>query len=323
MNKKWLTLLIKIILSSLILTFLFYKTDINKFYNLIKGTDMLILTLTFVLYLIAQWVSAYRWKMLLHTERMDVSFYNLIAYYYIGMFFNLFMPTLVGGDVVRGYYLYKKSNKGGESVASIFVERLSGFFALITIALLSLIIGYSYIKNEPTVTTLLLLITVGFFTSVIIIINKRIREMVNNLMKGGRFEGLRKKLKNVSEAAKKYKNHKEVLFNVVLLSFLVQIIGIFIFYLLSKALNLNVSLAYFFLFIPIIIVISMAPITLGGLGVREFVFIFLFHKVGLETAEALSLSLLWFILVTISSLAGGVIFLLTENPSSFHPEARG
>ena len=123
---------------------------------------MLIFLLAFCLFIIAQTISTYRWKMLLHTERMNIHFYNLIAYYFIGMFFNLFMPTLVGGDVVRGYYLYKKSNKGSESVASIFVERLSGFFALMVIGLLSLIIGYSYINDKPIIVILLAAITSVF-----------------------------------------------------------------------------------------------------------------------------------------------------------------
>ncbi|MEK6681944.1 MAG: lysylphosphatidylglycerol synthase transmembrane domain-containing protein [Nitrospirota bacterium] len=316
MKKKWLSLLAKIIVSGLILTILFYKTDVNKFYTIIKGADMLIFLLAFCLFIIAQTISTYRWKMLLHTERMNIHFYNLIAYYFIGMFFNLFMPTLVGGDVVRGYYLYKKSNKGSESVASIFVERLSGFFALMVIGLLSLIIGYSYINDKPIIVILLAAITSVFFASLLLIANKGIRDRVNELIKGGRFEWIRQKLKGISESIKRYRNHKEVVMRVILLSFLVQVIGIFIFYFVSKALGFNVSLAYFFLFVPIITVISMAPVTFGGLGVREFLAIFLFHKVGLGTTEALSLSLLWFSISVIASILGGVIFLFSENPMS-------
>ncbi|MBI5180798.1 MAG: flippase-like domain-containing protein, partial [Nitrospirae bacterium] len=110
--KKWATFLVKIILSVLILTILFYKTDVNKLYTIIKGADIQIFFFAFFLFIVAQTISTYRWKMLLHTEKMNIHFYNLVGYYFIGMFFNLFMPTIVGGDVVRGYYLYKKSNMG-------------------------------------------------------------------------------------------------------------------------------------------------------------------------------------------------------------------
>lgn len=320
--KKMASLLVKIILSVLILTILFYKTDVNKFYAIMKGADMQIFFFAFFLFIVAQTISTYRWKMLLHTEKMNVHFYNLVGYYFIGMFFNLFMPTIVGGDVVRGYYLYKKSNMGSESAASIFVERLSGFFALMVIGLLSLIIGYSYINDKPVIVILLAFITLGFFAFLLLIASKGVRDRVNNFIKDGRLEWVRQKLKGISESIKRYRNHKEVVIRVVLLSFLVQMIGIFIFYFISKSLSFNVSLAYFFLFVPIITVISMAPVTFGGLGVREFLAIFLFHKVGLGTTEALSLSLLWFSISVIASIFGGVIFLFSENPmSTVHKKA--
>ncbi len=314
--KKWVTFFVKIILSVLILTILFYKTDVKKFYTIIIEADIQIFFFAFFLFIVAQTISTYRWKMLLHTEKMNIHFYNLVGYYFIGMFFNLFMPTIVGGDVVRGYYLYKKSNMGSESVASIFVERLSGFFALMVIGLLSLIIGYSYINDKPVIVILLAFITSGFFAFLLLIANKGVRDRVNNFIKGGRLERARQKLKGISESIKRYRNHKEVVIRVILLSFLVQMLGIFIFYFTSKALNFNVSLAYFFLFVPIITVISMAPVTFGGLGVREFLAIFLFHKVGLGTTEALSLSLLWFSISVIASIFGGIIFLFSDNPMS-------
>ena len=161
-NKKWISMLIKIVLSSLLLTMLFYKVDVNKFYNIIKSADIMIFSFALILF-VSQIISIFRWKMLLHTEKVNIHFYNLVGYYFIGMFFNLFMPTIVGGDVVRGYYLYKNPNMGSESVASIFVERLSGFFALMVIGLLSLIIGYSYIKDKPVIVIILAFITLGFF----------------------------------------------------------------------------------------------------------------------------------------------------------------
>ncbi|MEK6657529.1 MAG: lysylphosphatidylglycerol synthase transmembrane domain-containing protein [Nitrospirota bacterium] len=321
-NKKWISMLIKIVLSSLLLTMLFYKVDVNKFYNIIKSADIMIFSFALILFFVSQIISIFRWKMLLHTEKVNIHFYNLVGYYFIGMFFNLFMPTIVGGDVVRGYYLYKKSNMGSESVASIFVERLSGFFALMVIGLLSLIIGYSYIKDKPVIVILLAFITLGFFAFLLLIANKGVRDRVNNFIKGGRLEWVRQKLKGISESIKRYRNRKDVVIRVIILSFIVQIIAISIVYFLSMSLNFNISLAYFFLFIPIVVVISMVPVTLSGLGVREFAFIFLFHKVGLGTTEALSLSLLWFSISVITSIFGGVIFLFSENPmSTIHKKA--
>ena len=133
---------------------------------------------------------------------------------------------------------------------------------------------------------------------------------------------MRQKLKGISESIKRYRNRKDVVIRVIILSFIVQIIAISIVYFLSMSLNFNISLAYFFLFIPIVVVISMVPVTLSGLGVREFAFIFLFHKVGLETTEALSLSLLWFSISVIASIFGGVVFLFSENPmSTIHKKA--
>ena len=77
-----------------------------------------------LLYLLAQFTSTLRWKLLL--PRM-LGIRKLFSLYMIGSFFNTFLPGLIGGDAVKGFYLYKETGKGSLTLASIFMDRYIGF----------------------------------------------------------------------------------------------------------------------------------------------------------------------------------------------------
>jgi len=106
-----------------------------------------------------------------------------------------------------------------------------------------------------------------------------------------------------------YKGEPQVLLKAFLISFVVQIKGVVIFYLISRGFGLNVSIGYFFMFVPIAVSISMIPISLSGLGLREGAFVYLFSKVGMTSAQALSISLAGFAIMVLLGLVGGVEYI--------------
>ncbi len=83
--------------------------------------------------------SAFKWYMLLHSRGLPVSLWRLLAYYMIGMFFNLILPTSVGGDVVRMHELGRYTGRYADAVASVFIDRFSGMATLVVLALLAVV----------------------------------------------------------------------------------------------------------------------------------------------------------------------------------------
>jgi len=79
-------------------------------------------------------LSAFKWFMLTQSQHLGAGFWRLFAYYLVGQFYNMFLPTSVGGDVVRSYELGRYSNRHADSLASVFVERYTGVLTLLIVA---------------------------------------------------------------------------------------------------------------------------------------------------------------------------------------------
>ncbi len=226
------------------------------------------------------------------------------------MFFNNFLPTMVGGDVIKGYYLYKKSKRGDVSVTSIFMDRYSGFTALIFLTTVSVIIGYPLIKGT-TLPGFFVLLIGGYVGASLIIWVGALHSWAMNIMARIHFYGINKKIDSLYKALMGYKSHPGILIRVFCYSLLIQS-GVMVgYWLLGVGLGMELSVIYFFLFIPLATVISMLPVSLAGLGIREGAFVYLFTRVGATPEEALTLSLMWFAIMVIVSVAGGVEYVRT------------
>ena len=81
-----------------------------------------------------QWLSAWRWWLLLGPVDLRVPYLRMVAFYFIGMFFNFFLPTIVGGDAVKAVLLARETGAPARATMSVFMERNVGLFALLTIA---------------------------------------------------------------------------------------------------------------------------------------------------------------------------------------------
>lgn len=303
---------LKLVVSIGLLALLFSRTDLQAIGTLFRSLHISIFFGSIFLYLLAQLLSTVRWRCLLRAEKIHIPFWRLILLYFEGMFFNLMLPTAIGGDLVRGYQVSRLTERREASLASILVERLSGFAALAIIACIAIIPAYTYL-NDP----LLIWLTAGSAAGMIVLIasllSDRLQALFFRLLHSvglGRFHDA---VHRLYEAVQRYWIHRSALLQALGLSLVLQSLVITIFYLISRALNLPVPFRYFFLFVPLISVISMLPISIAGLGLREGSAVYLFTKVGMDAAGALSLSLLWFAVTALCSSLGGIVFLVGHS----------
>ena len=302
--KRWLSILFKIAVSFSLLFLLFRETDIDKFSLLLRSMDIRFLGTGILLYAGLQIIATYRWSLLLPKGVISVPFRRLVGLYYIGLFFNNLLPTAIGGDFVKAYYLYKDSGEGERALASIFMDRYSGFFSLVFISLLALLFGYS--KLSSTIIPVLVLGFGLFFISVSLFIwIEALHAWL--LRRTGRIGVLKinERVDSLYNAFMIYKENPRVILKAFALSFLIQLIGIFVVFVISLGYSMTVPIGYFYLFVPLAITISMIPVSVAGIGLREGAFVFLFSRVGLDTTEALGLSLTWFLIIVLVGLYGG------------------
>jgi hypothetical protein len=243
---------------------------------------------------------------------ITVSTLRLFSFYLVGMFFNNFLPSSIGGDAVKGYDLYRYSKKGKESFTTVFLERYTDLAALLLIGLVSLIFIYSLLENS-LVKILILGMTATFIAGTISVTNSRVKNLTINLASKLKIAKLKKAIFEIYETFGKYKNHRSSFRNAILLSIIIQVMNIVVYIILSSALGITVSWAYFFLFFPIITIMSMLPISINGLGVREGINVYLFAQVGVAHSKALSLSISWFLKVTAISFLGSFVFMFRKT----------
>jgi len=308
---------LKLLVSLALLAFLFSRTDLQAIRALFRSLRLPLLLSSVALYLLAQLVSTLRWRCLLQAEQINLSTWRLILLYLEGMFFNLMLPTVIGGDIVRGYQIFRLTQQKESSLASILVERLSGYVALIMIACIALILGYSYL-HDPVTIWLTVASAAGLIGIIAGLLNDRLQMLFFRLLNRTRLGRFNETLQRFYGALQRYWKHRRALLQAVGLSLILQSLVIMIFYLISRSLNLSVPLRYFFLFVPLISVVSMLPISVAGLGVREGSSVYFFAKVGLDSAGAISLSLLWFAVTACCSGLGGIVFLVGHP----HPDKR-
>jgi uncharacterized protein (TIRG00374 family) len=307
-----LLLLGKLLCSGLILAVLFWRVDRATFLRSVQALPTKVFLGCLALYAVSYLISTVRWQLLLLAEGIRLPFWRLILVYLQGSFFNLFLPTLIGGDIFRGYAIYKITRGHDASFASILVDRLSGFAALIVIALVALGVAYGQVR-DPQVALMILAVAAAFTLLIAMLLHDRTKERASGALRVVGLVRFQAKLHGLVEALRRYRGHHWALGQALLLSALLQALLIVTYYLISTGLNLGVPIAYFFLYVPLITFLAMVPVSVAGLGVREGGTVYFFAKVGVDAATAITMSLAWFSLSLVLNAAGGLAFLLNAH----------
>jgi uncharacterized protein (TIRG00374 family) len=259
--------------------------------------------------------SVWKWKLLITNEngRENVSLLKLGRFYYIGLFFNNFLPGSVGGDVVRVYYLGRVTGLS-KAAASVAFERLTSGIALVAIALFSSF----FLKTSKTVTLAVLLVAgivilLGLLVYLLIKKGPKAKMPNSDEVSNAKFKGLNTVKKGFAQILQTIANYRRKgLFwwgMVSVLSILFQVGLAWINQLLFLALGIHIPWLDLLMIITIISVITMLPVSVNGIGVREGSYVFFFQQLGVPSEMAVAVSLLFFFLVSVSSLAGGLFWI--------------
>lgn len=304
--------LFKVAVSLLLIMLLVSTLDMGELGSVLAGVVPGLLLLGVFVFLLANMVSVFKWRLIVQAQGTPVSYFYLTILFYIGLFFNNFLPTNLGGDVVKAFKLSRATGRGAEAVSSVVVDRVSSVLALLLIAVVPAILQLRVLGAR--ISLLVLGMLVVLVAMIALLASERATRKLGNIgvLRNDRLR-IRKYLKSFYYSLYDFRGHKGTLAWVMLVSLAYQGLQILTFYTLALSLNLDVPVAYFFIFIPIVLAVSMVPISLNGLGVREWSMVFLFGQVGISSAEALSLSILALLVMTIVSLAGGVFYMFDRS----------
>jgi uncharacterized protein (TIRG00374 family) len=283
---------VKLAISSCLLYIVLAKTGLSQVFATLASIKLPAFISAIFLYVFAQFISTLRWKLLLPD---GFRLRKLFSLYMIGAFFNTFLPGIIGGDAVKGFYLYQATGKGSLSVASIFMDRYLGFAVLIAICAVAFPFGYNYLHGsrlEWLLPFIILFFIIGSFLFFGLRLGRRI-----------------KFLSEFHDYFYLYRNQKGVIAKALILSLFIQFAGILAVYFLALGLGQHIPFLAFLIYLPLIILVSLIPISISGLGVREGAFVIFFGLIGVRPEAATAISLSWFITVSAGSLLGLVEYI--------------
>ncbi|MBI3313316.1 MAG: flippase-like domain-containing protein [Candidatus Omnitrophica bacterium] len=307
-NSRDIIIRISISLGAVFLLLYFLRDKLSESINILRqDVDWRWMIVAISLHLTALSILAVRLRLVFKVQKIFVTFGESFYLGIVALFFNLFLPSAVGGDLAKAYYAYKHSGKKMEATTSVILDRLMGFIALILMALTALLISHSDIHDARIdhlvyFALALMILTILFFGS------KRFARIFTFLSILIPSEKWKSRLAAIYHAIHNYRHHRGILALSISLSFIAQFCFVLIHYCLAIALGVHTSPSIFFILVPLVAIISMAP-SIGGLGVREAGVTYLFSRI-MPTERALALSLLLDALLYGFSFASGIIYTM-------------
>ena len=258
-------------------------------------------------YLTAQIVLALRFFNILQVHEIRMKFGEVFYLVFVGLFFNVLFPSAVGGDVAKGYLVYKRSGKKLESTTSVIADRLMGFIALMSMAVGGILLFRDQIADHSIQYIVYLGVAI-LILALLFLGNKGFARSFKSLSVLIPSFHWRQKLSTLYHSLHAYRHHLKAVAFGIFLSFIGQAFFILVYYWMTLSLGVQLSPQIFFVLVPVITLASMAP-SFGGLGVREAGLMFAFQRF-LTSERAFALSLLVDCAIYGCSLIAGLIFCL-------------
>jgi uncharacterized membrane protein YbhN (UPF0104 family) len=238
-------------------------------------------------------------------------FKEFSVFYFIGMFFNLFAPSTVGGDVGRVIYLTRRgsntieqrwADRTGAALSSVVADRAIGMSVMIWVAATAVAVFPMY-SLPPAVHYLTMTLALG------VLFGWWLLPLLGGLLQ--RF--IKSMGKSLAVAIEAYTSERRLIFKAIILSLAVHFSQATSQVFVGWSLDLNIPWSYAFILYPLVALFSAIPISFNGVGLREGGYLFMLKLIGVGSEKAVAFGILWFVVVVLNSMIGGVVFILNKN----------
>ncbi len=270
--------------------------------------------LAFSLHSLGLFFSAKRWKLILDERSAGFSLWRLTQSLLVGSFFNHFLPTRFGGDVIRVRDTRHIEQGMTASLAIVVYERMSGIAALLVLAMLSSFLRIRFLSELPLLYVSLLVSLLGMLF-LFVAWKKMPRGYLSALR--CRWPWLQKillKLDMFHGIILDFLQHRRLSRRVFGWALLLQLNVVLHYFFIGQALHMSrIPLLDYFFSIPIMVFILSFPISINGVGVRDFFLIKLCAYYGYSASFAIAFSLLDVAFNLILGIAGGLIYIFRKK----------
>lgn len=289
--------------------------DIGDLYGLFSTESAVPLALALICLLVSNFTACLQWKLLLERQGVCLTYGHLLKLYYVGLFFNNFMPGNMGGDVKKIYDIRMQGGQDsvGAGFTATFFDRLLGLFFVTFFALVMGCLFFIHDESQRAFMWPSIWIFLGFCTLFACLCSRRLGKFCCFLMARFFPKKLEERLVHMFSRFQFFRAPKLWL-AVTVISTVTQSLRILVHYFCGLAVGVSLSVSWYFYYIPLVAIVSALPISIGGFGPREFLAQSLFAKAGVANLESVVIQLLAYFVSLLLSLFGAFAFLLGGKP---------
>ena len=312
--------LLRILVACVLLFYALKTFDVGEALARLRGADLALLSCALVVYYANSALCAARWRLLLSALGKPLSFPRLVGRYVEAGFFNLFAPSFVAGDLSRVYATSRTGKPEARDLGAVLLDRLLGLYANLVVVTVAFATG-GHQELPGLWMPLLIGASLGTLAGPVV---WGLVSRADSLPNPARYR-LITQLARARDALHLTPLRSALLF---LVSFAFILGMVVIALLLTRALGIPIPVHVLAAFVPLTALVLSLPVSIGGIGLRETLFVALYGRVGIAAGDALAFGLAMSSLTLIANLGGGVLFLSrtlldrTARQPAGRPESR-
>ena len=301
---------VKLAVSAALLALLFTKVDAGRLWAAARQASPLWLVLALSLYTLMVLASAWRWGILLAAQSIRLPFKTLTSSFLVATFFNNFLPSNIGGDVIRVADTAPAAGSKTVATTIVLLDRGLGLLGLVLVAAVGATVG-SAVGGDGPVAAGFLWAAFGAATAVAVPALLRPRAFAKLLhpVRAIHPEWVDERLTKLIEALGRFGSAPGALLSCFGGALLVQAVLVGFYLAIAQSLNIPIGFAELAVIVPVSFIVQMVPLSMNGFGVREATFGFYFAKLGLPLESALLLSIMGAGLIMLFSLSGAAAYV--------------
>jgi uncharacterized protein (TIRG00374 family) len=300
---------VKVLVSVGLLYLLFRRVDLSRLWSIARDASPVWLVAALLLYLAMILASTWRWRVLLRAQHVELPYSFLTQSFLVATFFNNFLPSNIGGDVIRITDTAKVAGLRTLATTVVLIDRGLGLLGLALMAATGASLMHQMVVGRfgPA------LLWAGFGVGAIIatpalLFPERVAKVLQPLRVFHR-EWVDARLEKLTFALTKFKETPAALAGCFAGAVVVQAILVAFYVAVARSMQIPIGFAELAVIVPVSFIVQMVPVSLNGFGVREATFGFYFTHLGLPLESALLVSFVGAALIMVFSLSGGVAYL--------------
>lgn len=311
LSRRLLFRLLKIAVSAGLIAFLVARISPGTLARTLAGMDPLASVAAAALFFVSSLLGALQWRLLLGGGGVHLAPGRAVRLYFVGLFFNNFLPANVGGDAVKIFDVVREGNDPHRVFAVTLLDRVIGITALCLLALAAstAMLPLGVLENLPVY----MLVFAGCILPVLLLgLNRRLSGFVRRLLGRIRFKGIGDRIDSVVGHLGGFRLMRSLMIRAMLLAVCVQGMRVATHLLVGRALGVTLTAETelgFYVIVPLLGLVMALPISINGLGVREGTGVVLFAGLGIAGETAFLMEFVTYVVQVAVSLIGGLFFL--------------